>query len=597
MPKRKPTIRYTSRDYATIRRDLLAYAERYYPDTFRDFNEASFGSLMVDTVSYIGDILSFYLDYQANESFLDTAIEYNNVIRHGRQMGYKYARTHASIGALSCYVIVPALSEGLGPDTDYIPVLRKNSTFSTNRGNIFTLLEEVDFMKSENDIVVAAVNSDTGVPTSYAIKALGKVMSGELVQTTIPVGAYEKFKKVEVRDINITEIVSVFDSEGREYFEVDFLSQNVIYKEILNTSSDSTEVPNILKPVVVPRRFTVINERRSTFLQFGYGTENVISDNVLADPSDIALNLHGRTYVVDSSFDPSKLIETDKFGVAPVNTTLRVTYRKNRDSNVNATVGTITQVVGSNFKFKNKSSLVSTKVNTVINSLEVENENPVVGDVSLPSIDELKIRMGDVFAAQNRAVTKQDYKTLVYSMPPKFGAIKRCNIMQDHDSFKRNMNLYVVSSLRNGQLAASTSTLKENLKTWINKSRMINDTVDILDVKIVNIKIDFVATANLEFDKFVVLNEAIVTLRDHFSVKMDIGENLVVTDIYNKLNKIRGISDVEQVKITNVLGTGYSSVVYNIEDFTSADENIIYAPENVIFEVKYLFKDIKGAIK
>jgi hypothetical protein len=107
MPKRRPTINYTSRDYTSIRRDLLAYAKRYYPDTFRDFNEASFGSLMIDSVSYIGDILSFYLDYQVNESFLDTAVEYNNVIRLGRQLGYKFTRAHASSGTwylclLSC---------------------------------------------------------------------------------------------------------------------------------------------------------------------------------------------------------------------------------------------------------------------------------------------------------------------------------------------------------------------------------------------------------------------------------------------------------------------------------------------------------------
>ena len=597
MSKRKPTINYTSREYATIRRDLLAYAERYYPDTFRDFNEASFGSLMIDTVSYIGDILSFYLDYQANESFLDTAIEYNNIIRLGRQQGFKFARTHASTGQLSCYVVIPAISEGLGPDLDYFPVLRKNSTFNTSRGSVFTLIEEVDFAKSDNEVVVAAVNPDTGVPISYAIKAHGKIMSGEIVQTTIPIRDYERFKKIEVRDTNITEIIAVFDSEGREYFEVDYLSQNVVYKEVLNTNSDSTEVANILKPVVVPRRFTVINERNSTFLQFGYGSESAISDNVLADPSDVVLNFHGRSHTTDLSFDPSKLIETDKFGIVPANTILRVVYRKNKDSNVNAAVGTITGKSAPIFKFKNKARLVSSKINGVMASLEVENENPVVGDVSLPGIDELKIRMGEVFATQNRAVTKQDYKALIYSMPAKFGAIKRCNIIQDHDSFKRNMNLYVVSSLRNGQLAASTDTLKENVRTWLNKNRMINDTIDILDAKIVNIKIDFEASINMEFDKFVVFNQAIARLRDYFLVKMDIGENLIITDIYNALNKIKGISDVDQVKVTNAFGSGYSSVKYNIEDFTSANGKVVYAPENVIFEVKYLFKDIKGAVK
>ena len=72
-------INYTSRDFDSIKEDLVSYARRYYPEAYKDFNRASFGSLMLDTVAYVGDILSFYLDYQANESFLETALEPKNV--------------------------------------------------------------------------------------------------------------------------------------------------------------------------------------------------------------------------------------------------------------------------------------------------------------------------------------------------------------------------------------------------------------------------------------------------------------------------------------------------------------------------------------
>ena len=87
--KDKKLIRYTDRDFNSIKEGVVRYVKRYYPDKFRDFSDASFGSLMLDTVSYVGDVLSFYLDYQANESFLDTAVEYDNIIRHGEQVGYK----------------------------------------------------------------------------------------------------------------------------------------------------------------------------------------------------------------------------------------------------------------------------------------------------------------------------------------------------------------------------------------------------------------------------------------------------------------------------------------------------------------------------
>ena len=151
MAKKLQPIDYTSRDFDSIRRDLENYAKRYYPNTYKDFNQASFGSLMLDTVAYIGDILSFYLDYQANESFLETAVEYNNILKLARQLGFKLNRSPSSYGILTFYVRVPT-SPGLteGPDYSYAPVLAAGSTFSSTGGGSYTLLEDVDFNASKH---------------------------------------------------------------------------------------------------------------------------------------------------------------------------------------------------------------------------------------------------------------------------------------------------------------------------------------------------------------------------------------------------------------------------------------------------------------
>ena len=127
----KPVIRYTSRDFDSIKTDLLEYAKRYYPDTVKDFSEASFGALMLDSVAYVGDIMSFYLDYQTNESFLDSAIEYDNVIRQAKQLGYKFRGSASATGIVVLYAIIPANTQGLGPRTDYLPILKKGTTFSS----------------------------------------------------------------------------------------------------------------------------------------------------------------------------------------------------------------------------------------------------------------------------------------------------------------------------------------------------------------------------------------------------------------------------------------------------------------------------------
>ena len=111
-------IKYANRDFDSVKKELIEQAKIYYPDTYKDFNEASFGSMMLDSVAYVADQLSFYLDYQANESFIDTAIEYNNVVRHAKSLGYRWKGAPSSIGVLAMYIIIPAAGIGMGVDYD-----------------------------------------------------------------------------------------------------------------------------------------------------------------------------------------------------------------------------------------------------------------------------------------------------------------------------------------------------------------------------------------------------------------------------------------------------------------------------------------------
>ena len=595
--RKKIPIKYTSRDFNSIKNDLMEYAKKYYPNTYRDFNEASFGSLMLDTVAYVGDILSFYLDYQANESFLDTAIEYNNVVKLGRRLGHKFRGNPSSFGIETFYVIVPSSVTGLGPDPSYLPRLLKGSELSSTSGNGFILNENIDFSNPNNEVVVAQVDENTGVPISYAVKSQAQVISGELIEETFDIGEYEEFLRVELVGDNIAEVISVVDSEGHDYFEVDYLSQDTVYVAVINREEDKTDAPSVLKPITVPRRFVVEQELDRTYLQFGYGSQEEIRISSVADPAHVVMQIHGRDHITDTSFDPSKLMKTDKFGVAPSNTSLTVLYRKNSSDNVNAAVDTITEVVDPIFQFDNLSVLDQTKVDTVVNSIEATNEEPITGDVSLPSSVELKRRIFDTYASQNRAVTKQDYISAVYRMPPQFGAIKRCNVVQDHDSFKRNLNMYVVSEDEDGTLVEAGVTLKKNLKTWLNRIKMINDTVDILDSKIVNIGIRFEAVAELEQNKYIVQRTAVDRLREFYREHRDIGEPFSITKIYTELNKVDGVSDVVSVEIFQKTGQSYSDIRFDIDGSTSPDGRYIAVPENVILEIKFPTIDIMGTVK
>ena len=595
--KNKKLIKYTNREFSSIKEGLVDYAKRYYPDVHKDFSAASFGSLMLDTVAYVGDILSFYLDYQTNESFLDTAVEYDNVLRLGEQVGYKQPLKSNSFGVVSLFVLAPVITVGSAPDTTYLPVLAKGSRFSSDSGQIFTLIDDIDFARDNNEVVVATSNAQDGQPTSFAVKAMGRIISGEINTETVSVGVFTRFLTVSLSNPNITEIVSVVDAEGHEYFEVDYLSQDTIFRSVVNKDQETRKyVPDIMVSTSVPRRFTVFNRAGTIFVKFGYGSESSLKTDNTTHPSNVVLKMHGRDYETDATIDPSKLLETDKFGIAPANTTLTITYRTNTSDNVNVATRGLTGVVQPLFIFKGEAT-DATKVSTVRDSLEVVNEEAITGDVSLPSVSELKQRVNDVFASQNRAVTANDYEALVYRMPRRFGSTKRAKILRDHDSFKRNLNLYLLSEDENGNLMVANSLLKNNVKTWLNHYRMINDTIDILDPRIINIRINFVANVDYTQDKLEALNAAITEIETMFEGQLDIGQPIYITSLYDALNNLEEIVDVTNVEITNQSGGLYSDEVLNLKEYISADGRILYAPENTIYELKYSNLDIKGTIR
>jgi len=596
--KKLVPINYTSRDFERIKRDLVEHAKRYYPDTYKDFNEASFGSMMIDTVAYVGDMLSFYLDYQANESFLDTAMEYNNVIKLSRQMGYKYrGNTATSSGIATFYIKVPAMDAGIGPNRDYIPVLRKGTKLRARSGAMFTLAEDIDFSHARNQKVVANVNNTTGVPTHYAIRAYGNVISGELAIQTITIGSFTKFLRIPLDGQGITEVVSVTNETGQQWFEVENLSQDTIYKSVTNASEDKERVPSVLKPVPVPRRFTTEYTNGVTYLQFGYGSEESLTNEVISDPSKVIMEMHAKDYISDRSFDPTKLIETDKFGVAPANTTLTIFYRVNGGQNVNVAAGGLDTIADTRMKFYNSSTLVSDTMTDVYGSLEVFNESPIYGNVVAPDAEELKQRAYGMFSSQNRAVTKEDYVSLLYSMPPRFGAVKRANIYKDSDSNKRNLNLYMVSEDEVGNLTEPSMTLKKNIKTWISRYKMLNDTIDVLDAKIVNIGIRYEIVADLQTNKYDLLERANRALASYFgNIHYDIGEPFRITEVWKVLKNINGLLDVRDVYLYKRTGSQYSSNRFNIQENLSPDGTLLYVPENVVLEIKHPNSDIIGSV-
>ena len=593
--KKNLPINYTNREFNSIRSDLFELAERFYPDTFQDFSEASFGAMVLDAVAYVGDQLSFHMDYNINEAFLDTSYQLGNVLRHGRTLGYKDPGRPSTFGEVAIYIMIPANSSAMGPDENYIPIMTRGTSFRSTTGLSFVLTKNIDFSDPRNDVIVARVNPTTGAPTHYAIKAYGHVVSGNFAQKEVATGAYERFKRINLNVFNLSEIITIFDSEGNEYFEVDYLSQDMVYKEVANKNYKQDNVPSILKPLLVSRKYVVERTANGVVLQFGSGKSG--DSNVVANPQNVAMDIFGKNYVTDTSFDPTRITKNTSFGIVPTNTTLTIVYRTTNPTNSNVAVASLNSVNIPKLLFKDESALNPTIVTQVLDSIEVSNEKPIVGDVTNPSTSEIKRRIYDTFPTQNRAVTQADYENLAYRMPGKFGSLKRVSAQKDQDSLKRNINMYVISEDTSGKLIESNSTIKNNLKTWLNQHRMINDTIDILDTYIINIGIEFIIKTVAGVDKSSVLATAINILKQKFQSGFFIGEPLYISDIYSELKKSQDILDVIKVKIVNKSGGQHSYVALDINKNLSPEGSYLICPKNAIFEIKFPEVDIKGKVR
>ena len=599
MPKNKNiAIKYTSRDFESIKEDLVQHAKRYYSDGFRDFSEASFGSMILDTVAYTGDILSYYLDYHVNESFLDTSLEFDNIRKHARALGYKFAGAPSSFGTVSLFILCPANTDGTAPDRTYLPILKAGTSFSTSDGGSFVLSEDVDFSHTSSDIVAARFNSSTGQTTYFAVRNYGQIQSGVLNIATVDLtnSNFERFKKVRVGSTNISEIISVYDSEGNRYYEVDNLSQEVVFVETTNQNAMTDGVRSILKPFATARRFTLEQDDTGTFLQFGFGSEETDNKGI-TDPSRVALKMQGKDFISQKSFDPSKLVTTNKLGISPFNTELSIVFRSNSPETTNIAANSINTINNKKFVFDDITVLTNSQRAFVENSLEVNNDNPITSINVDISTEELKQRAKSYYAAQNRAVTKQDYESLVYNMPPQFGAVTRANIVNDPSSTNRKLSLYVISQDNNGILAETNMITKNNIKNWLNQYKSLNDQIEILNPKIINFKIEFTVMVDKKFSQDSVLRRCIDEVKVLYSDKFYIGEPLYITRVYDILNRVDGVVDVRKVKVNNKAGGAYSNVTLDMDKILSKDGTFYHTPQNSILELRFPDEDIKGIAK
>jgi hypothetical protein len=310
------------------------------------------------------------------------------------------------------------------------------------------------------------------------------------------------------------------------------------------------------------------------------------------------LKLTGRPYITDYAFDPTKLLDTNTLGIGPANTTLTIDYYANDSDSININAGNL-NVIGVNaLDFPNSTpSSVQSLQQEVIDSLEVANDEPIVGNTSLPTAEEIRYRSYAAYASQNRAVTRNDYEVYCYMMPASLGSVKRASVVNDPSSSNRKLSLYIVSEDDNGNLVKSNAILKQNLRTWLIKNKMLNDSIDIFDAKILNFGFDYQVIVSPEYDRLTVLNDVNRKLREELEEKMYIGEPFYITRVYNLINKTEGVVDTIDVSVRLITGAGYNTAPVSIDQLLSKDGSFLKTPKNVIMELKNFDQVVRGSAR
>ncbi|MBC8303423.1 MAG: hypothetical protein H8E55_47650, partial [Pelagibacterales bacterium] len=449
------------------------------------------------------------------------------------------------------------------------------------------------------------------------LKKQVQVLSGEVKTLQFTFTDPKPYDKIILPEENVIDILSVVDSAGNKWSEVDYLAQDTIFQDIANIpfndpelSANRATVPYILKLKKTPRRFVSrLREDSRIELQFGSGVSSDADEEMVPNPKNVGHGLEYLRRTTTSTIDPSNFLYTSTYGLAPSNTTLTVKYSSGGNLKENVGVNAISII--DNITYLNETGLVdlvSTK-----DSVAVTNNEPAIGAKSKQDLESIRQNAIATFAAQNRAITREDYIARVYSMPIRYGSVAKAYIVGDTQintadktypsetiSNPYALNLYLLAYDADSNLIPVNSALQENLRTYISQYRMLTDAINIKDAFIINLGINFEVIPKPNYNSHEVILTCIARLKTILhNDRMQINGPIDLSAMISELDKLEGVQSIPTFEFYNLhdISAGYSGNEYDIK--SAIKNNILYPSlDPSIFELKYPNKNIKGkAIK
>ena len=605
MPKK---INYYSRNFADVRQELISFVKQYYPAIFNDFNDASVGMMLLELNAAVGDMLSFQTDRMFQETQIDFAQERSSILSMARTFGLKIPGKRASVTIADFSVVVPVLGDTF--DVSYAPVITRGAQIS-GAGKVFETSEDIDFTSPfttggvPNRLVIPNLDNNNNI-INYTITKRELVINGitKIQSRTITDADVRPFFEVVLPDDNVLSINSIIALEGTNFttnpttaqfynddnrwFEVDALADDIVFiPDNTRVSDNATVKPGKFKRV--DQRFIKeFTDNGFCKIIFGGGSEDISS------LCDFDVN----KALVDRVGD---FINNTSLGLTlSPNTTLFISYRVGGGADTNIGPNTLTTVNNINI---NVNGANATTNQQVINSVTVTNPLPALGGKNEPSVEEIRNLVRYNFSAQERCVTIEDYKTRIALMSGEFGVPFRNNVIEQQNK----VVVYTLTLDENSKLSTtSTSTLNNNIATYLSDYRMLNDYVEVTNGNVYNIGFEVDLFVDKQFPQSEIISEAITTVVDYFDIqKWGMGDNIYLSQLLEQINTIPGVLNVVDLRVYNKVGEGRYSAnevpqPYISEETRQIDllgEYTLFGDPVGMFEIKFPEKDVIVRVK
>lgn len=598
-------ISYATRDFAGLRQELVNLTKEYYPDLVKNTNDASIFSVLLDLNAAVADNLHFHIDRVWQETMLDFAQQRQSLFHIAKTYGIKIPGNRPSVSLCDFSINVPV--RGDKEDDRYLGIVKAGAQVSGG-GQIFETLEDIDFSDpfnsrgEPNRLKIPNFDNNNRL-ISYTITKREPVVNGvtRIYRRVISELDQKPFLKLYLPEQDVLGVTSIIHKDGtsfganpssseftnisNKWYEVKTLIQDKVFIPDPTAASDSDNF-KAGKYLDVNNKFVTEYTPEGYFsITFGSGTVNPL-DN-LDNYMNGSLKVNLSTYLNNMSLG----------AVPKANTTIFIKYRIGGGKDSNLGVNIITSVDDVEFEVNGPNENFNSQVQQ---SLRVTNVTPAIGGADQPTIEELRNMVSYNFSAQDRAVTLNDYKSLIETMPSTYGAPAKVNVMEEDNKVK----IKLLSYDENGNLTDIVSnTLKNNILSYLSEYRMINDYIDITSGQVIDLglEIDLIVDKNEKTSD--ILRTTIQNTVEFFAIeKRKMGDPLFVGDLMREIGAVSGVVNVVDVRVFNKKGGNYSSseVSQDVNATTgliTQTDLTIFMKSNQIFQIRFPNVDIKVRTK